>query len=427
MRGQGLSQELLFTRSTKTNLSVVALSLALIFVTQAAYPQSFQVIHNFQGESDGANPWAGVTLDGQDNLYGTTSAGGSADCDSYGLIGCGTVFKLSRHAGGWILATLHLFTNDPDGANPTARVVFGPGNVLFGTTSEGGQSGYGTAFQLQPPPTTCPTTSCPWLETQLYSFTNTYSAANPGPGDVIFDSQGNLYGTSGGGGYLCDDGICGTVYKLEPHEPQWFLDVWAFSGGVSCQPLGELLAAGEGLYYGTTSGFPGGIFDFNGRYLDSFYVFNGESSALGGLISDSSGNLYGTTSQGGTGGGGIVFEYVPGSSSITTLYNFTGPNQYGAGPTATLLMDAAGNLYGTTQTDGANQQGSVFKLSQSNGMWTMTDLHDFTGGADGGMPYGQLTMDANGNIYGTTKSGGNSVGNCYQGLGCGVVFEITPD
>ena len=96
------------------------------------------------------------------------------------------------------------------------------------------------------------------------------------------------------------------------------------------------------------------------------------------------------------------------------------------GPTATLLMDASGNLYGITQIDGAYQQGSVFKLSESNGVWTLTTLHDFTGGADGGQPFGQLTMDAGGNIYGTTQAGGNSVGSCYQNLGCGVVFEITP-
>jgi uncharacterized repeat protein (TIGR03803 family) len=89
-------------------------------------------------------------------------------------------------------------------------------------------------------------------------------------------------------------------------------------------------------------------------------------------------------------------------------------------------MDASGNLYGTTQIDGAHQLGSVFKLSQSNGVWTLTTLHDITGDADGGQPFGQLTMDTSGNIYGTTQASGNSVGNCYQNLGCGVVFEITP-
>jgi uncharacterized repeat protein (TIGR03803 family) len=90
-------------------------------------------------------------------------------------------------------------------------------------------------------------------------------------------------------------------------------------------------------------------------------------------------------------------------------------------------MDASGNLYGTTHIDGANQQGSVFKLSQSNGVWTMTTLHDFTGAPDGGKPFGQLVMDSAGNLYGTTEYGGSSVGDCFQGLGCGVIFEITPD
>ena len=122
----------------------------------------------------------------------------------------------------------------------------------------------------------------------------------------------------------------------------------------------------------------------------------------------------------------MVFKYVVSDSTLTILYNFVGTGEFEEGPTATLLMDAAGNLYGITHLDGAHRQGSVFKLSQSNGLWTLTTLHDFTGGADGGQPFGQLTMDASGNIYGTTQVGGSSVGNCYQGLGCGVVFEITP-
>jgi uncharacterized repeat protein (TIGR03803 family) len=153
-------------------------------------------------------------------------------------------------------------------------------------------------------------------------------------------------------------------------------------------------------------------------------LFTEQSAAFGGLLLLGN-ELIGTTSQGGTGGGGTVFKYSLAGSSLTTLYNFTGPNQFGAGPTATLLMDATGNLYGTTQIDGAHQQGSVFKLSESNGVWTLTTLHDFTGGSDGGLPFGQLTMDGSGNIYGTAQAGGNSVGNCYLNLGCGVVFEIT--
>ena len=132
---------------------------------------------------------------------------------------------------------------------------------------------------------------------------------------------------------------------------------------------------------------------------------------------DPSGNLYGTTAGGGSGGGGTVFELAPadGGWSFQTLYSLGGLG----GPAGKLVMDAIGNLYGTTLQGGPYQQGSVFKLSLSNGGWTYTSLHDFTGGTDGGYPNGSLIFDANGNLYGTAQSGGT-----YNGGG--VVFEITP-
>lgn len=408
---------------TKTTIVSIVLALALVLAAPAS-AQTYQVLYNFTGQSDGGNPEAGITLDHGGNLYGTTYEGGSSNCSSYGHVGCGTAFKLSRHTGGWTFAALHQFVGI-DGANPEARVIFGPNGALFGTTNQGGGLGYGTVFELQPPANICPTPSCLWLLTQLTSFVSIYGPAYPGPGDLIFDAQGNIYGTSGGGGYLCDDGPCGTVYELSPSQQGWTVRYWEFGGGVNCCPVAGLLQYSPGVYYGTNSSLPGGLYEFTGDSLDVFYTFTEQSAALGGLTEDSAGLLYGTTSQGGTGGGGTFFSYLPGSPNITTLYNFNGPNQWGAGPTATLLMDAAGNFYGTTQIDGANQQGSVFKLSQSNGVWALTTLHDFTGGADGGQPFGQLSMDANGNIYGTAQYGGSSVGDCYQGLGCGVIFEIT--
>jgi uncharacterized repeat protein (TIGR03803 family) len=137
------------------------------------------------------------------------------------------------------------------------------------------------------------------------------------------------------------------------------------------------------------------------------------------VIFDQSGNLYGATQTGGAGGGGTVFELILSSSgnwSLNSLYGFSGPAN--GGPYASVVMDKAGNLYGTTSGDGAHQWGSVFKLTQSNGVWTSTSLHDFTGGADGGAPYGRLVFDLNGNLYGTASLGGT--------YGDGVIFEITP-
>ena len=143
-----------------------------------------------------------------------------------------------------------------------------------------------------------------------------------------------------------------------------------------------------------------------------------------GLIMDAQGNLYGTTFYGGSGGGGTVFELSPsgGQWNFALLYSFTGS----AGPiSGNLTMDSRGNLYGTTEDDGLYDMGMVFKLSHSNGSWTLTDLHDFTGGSDGDEPSVNVALDANGNLYGTASGGGITGGECGAG-GCGVVWEITP-
>jgi uncharacterized repeat protein (TIGR03803 family) len=134
------------------------------------------------------------------------------------------------------------------------------------------------------------------------------------------------------------------------------------------------------------------------------------------------GNLYGTTGSGGAFGGGTVFKLTPsggGSFTFTLLFSFTNSTLLtGTGPQATLTMDAAGNIYGTTTNDGAFGQGSVFKLTPSGGGYTFTSLHDFTGGTDGGRPFSNVVFDAAGNLYGTTLQGGANA--------AGVVFEITP-
>jgi uncharacterized repeat protein (TIGR03803 family) len=152
--------------------------------------------------------------------------------------------------------------------------------------------------------------------------------------------------------------------------------------------------------------------------LHSFQWDSDGALAYGAVISDQSGNLYGTTASGGSGGGGTAFMLSPsdGGWTPTVLYSFAGSNLQGSH--AGLAMDSAGNLYGTTYGDGAYGVGSVFKLTPSNGGWTYTSLHDFTGGDDGGTPEGGVTLDANGNLYGTANIGG-----AYS---FGVVWEITP-
>lgn len=149
-----------------------------------------------------------------------------------------------------------------------------------------------------------------------------------------------------------------------------------------------------------------------------FTVGNDGADPFGGLTMDAFGNLYGTTSGLGSGGGGTVFKLTHANDgwSLTTLHSFSGTNY--PGPRGALVMDSNGNLYGTTFATGNNGQGEAFKLSPTDGGWTYTLLHEFTGEADGGMPYCNLLLDANGNIYGTASAGG--------AYGYGVVFEITP-
>jgi uncharacterized repeat protein (TIGR03803 family) len=164
-------------------------------------------------------------------------------------------------------------------------------------------------------------------------------------------------------------------------------------------------------------------FGWTGSTLYSFQNGSDGGHVGAGLIFDPSGNLYGATINGGTGGGGTVFELTPsnGGWTLKTLYSFTG--DFNCGPEGTLVMDGTGNLYGTTFCDGANKAGNVFELIPSGGNWTYSSLHDFTGGVDGGHPYSNVVFDSAGNLYGTTSAGGT--GSACNG-GCGVVWEITP-
>jgi uncharacterized repeat protein (TIGR03803 family) len=418
--------------------SIFLLGLVGWMLSTSVAAQTFSVLHNFSGGGDGANPIAGPTLDAGGNLYGTTFDDGAA--------GLGTAFKLTHRNSAWILTTLHSFGDYPDGEYPTARVVFGPGGALYGTTLEGGRDGVGTVFKLQPRINVCPTVSCPWTETMLYSFKNVPDAAYPAYGDVVFDAAGNLYGAAGGGtsGYTCaDDSPCGTVYELMRVQNGWNESViWNFEGDDDGAFPNGVIVDSSGSVYGTTSfrgvNVRGTVFSLTsngqGWAENSLYSFSGGSDGAApeaGVISDGAGGFFGTTGYDGSGNGGTVFQLssLGGNWLLNTLTSFNFSGTLGVtppGPQGVLVMDANGNLYGATTLAGAYNQGSVFKMTPSGGGWTLTTLHDFTGGADGGQPVGQVVLDASGNIFGTASVGGSSVGSCYQGLGCGVVFEIIP-
>ena len=328
------------------------------------------VLYNFTGNGDGGQPSGGLLFDSVGNLYGTTNFGGNANCSQ----GCGTVFKLTPNSGGWTETVLYSFTGGSDGREPSARLLIDSSNNLYGTTLLGGNigsvcsAGCGTVFKLTQ-------ASGNWTESVLYAFQGAADGAWPYDG-LTFDAAGNLYGTASAGG----SATSGVVFKLAPGASGWSESViHAFSGGT------------------------------DGKY------------PYGDLIFDTSGNIYGTAFQGGR-GYGVVFELQPTSTGgwvERALRLFA--NAPAGNPVAGLVMDSAHNLYGTTllgetESSCGGGCGTLFKLSPSATGWSYKVIHRFGQGSDGYHPSGDLILDASGNIYGTTQAGGSS--------GSGTVFQI---
>ena len=402
----------------------LAIAFALTFILlQSAQAQTYQVIYNFSGGLDGAYPQAGLTERGG-TLYGTANQGGSFNR--------GTVFKLAHSGSGWIFSPLYSFTGRGDGSAPIAGVVFGHDGTIYGTTEFGGQNcgvGCGTVFHLRPPVSVCKSALCPWTETVLYQFSGSSDGANPGYGDLTFDQAGNIYGTTVFGGVNAQ----GVVYELTPSGGGWTeRAIHTFTGprNDGANPYSSVVFDPAGNLYGTTflggAGGYGTVFQLtpsgSGWTENILYSFQDSSDGgqpFGGVVLDNAGNLYAATSTGGSGNGGTVYElaHSGGGWTFGVLYSFTGLGDQ-PGPNGSLTMDAAGNLYGTTTKDGAQGAGTVFKLTPSGGGWTETDLYDFPGGSQGGVPYGSVLIDASGNLYGTASQGGTH--------GYGVIWEITP-
>jgi uncharacterized repeat protein (TIGR03803 family) len=363
---------------------ILAAGLALVAFTPVAGAKKVkpeQVLYDFCSQtncSDGKWPQAGLVMDGSGNLYGTASEGGNR-----GLYG--VVFKLAPDG---TQTVLHSFCpNAPpctDGENPYAGLVMDSAGNLYGTTYEGGSgpcggnNGCGVVFKIAPDGT----------ESTLYTFCaqpNCADGADPDAG-LTLDSAGNLYGTTKYGGNTDpDDGACrstgcGTVFEITPDGTESVL--YAFCPGEANCADGE---------------FP-----------------------VAGLVMDGSGNLYGTTEDGGI-GGGTVFEVAPGGTE-TVLHTFGVAQADGAYPLAGLAMDGSGNLFGTTYESYPTGYGVVFELAPDG---TETLLHTFEGGTDGVFPLAGVIVDSAGNLYGTTVYGGTA-GCRYHG-GCGTVFKLAPD
>jgi uncharacterized repeat protein (TIGR03803 family) len=351
---------------------LVAFLLASVLAPAWSQAQQFKVLHTFHGK-DGAFPIGLLVRDAAGNFYGTTNEGGKG-CTYFN--GCGTAFKLDKTGKQiWV----HTF-NLSDGTTPYAGLLRGRNGTFYGTTSYGGDTscfapyGCGTVFKLDKN----------GRETLLYAFKGRPDGQFP-EALLIEDSAGNLRGTTPMGG----ESDLGTVFKLDAAGKETIL--YNFKG-----PIG---GGGDGAYPG------------------------------GGVIRDSAGNLYGGTEQGGGDGDGAVFE-VDTNGNETLLYSFN-DGLDGAFASAVLLMDSAGNLYGTTQDGGyavcGYHCGSAYELSPVMGGWKEKTLYTFcslTNCEDGEEPMrGPLVRDKHGNFYGTTYDGGKYICST-NGVGCGVVFKL---
>jgi len=403
-----------------------SLILAVAVTGSASAAPKYKILHAFTGGKDGGGLFGNLLFDASGNLFGTTWGGGK---HIYG-----TVFELSPSSKGrWKETVLYNFCSVrskrsvcADGAGPSAGLVSDAAGNLFGVAAGGGPSDQGAIFELS-------RAERKWAYRVLYDIA--------APGGLVTDGMGSLYGFIGPGEFKQ-----GAVGELSHRTKGWTYTVlysFDFYKGDGWTPESGLNFDSNGNLYGTTefggSGGFGTAFEvsppntlevdagWDEHILHQFPAFQGDGQyPYGGLIADRVGNIYGTTESGGNCAGcGIVFCLTRDQDGIwqeTILHKFSAPAD-GQNPMATLVMDGAGNLYGSTAGGGNGQQycpggcGVVFKLTRQSQGWKYTVLHRFNG-TDGAGPQAALILDSKGNLYGTTQYGGSG----YNG----VVFEITP-
>jgi hypothetical protein len=384
-----MSRTPFFIARRLTTLLAVLLTLASF----ASAEWKEKVLYSFQGAPDGSVPAGGVVFDQQGNLYGATTDGGASNCQS--LFDCGTVFQLAapaKNGNPWVETVLYTFKGVPskDGASPFGGLVIDSSGNLYGTTGYGGAGvctelgtnvGCGTVYELSPPKQK----GGAWTETVLYSFQGDRDGDLPA-GGLVFDSAGNLYGATqfGGGRGSCDAPFyqhCGTIFDLSPPKQK---------GG-----------------------------QWKEKVLYSFKGGKDGANPNGGLIFDSKGAIYGTTSVGGNEickgdgyvGCGTVFKLMPPSKkekgwTEEMVHRFQGGNQGTSLPDAGLVLDGKGDLYGTT-FGGTGTYSAVFQLApptKGHPSWKETLIVDFKtcGGQFQCSPAG-LMFDSVGNLYSSTN------------------------
>jgi uncharacterized repeat protein (TIGR03803 family) len=358
------------------------------------------VLYSFTGGADGGYPDGALTLDGKGNVYGTTLVGGN---------GCGVVFELTSSGGTWSENPIYTFTCGPDGTAPNGGLVFDASGNLYGTTGNGGPvnaacGGYGTdipagcgvVFQLAPP-----ASGTTWTENVLYSFTGGADGAQPGAG-VIFDTKGNLYGTTSWGGPSSSLTACPSP---------------AIGAPAGCGVIFKLIPPASGSAWTETS----------------LYTFTGASDGLypdAGLAFDTKGNLYGSTEYSNektgdptTYGPSLIFQLAKPAKgqtawTYTVLDSMVAKN--GANPYGTLMLNKNGTIYGTAWGGGKKRAGVIFQLrppKKGATKWVETVLYNFLGKADGTNPKSGVLLNGT-TMFGTTTGAGGPASS-------GTVFELT--
>jgi uncharacterized repeat protein (TIGR03803 family) len=374
-------------KNFRTGLS--SLVCFLLMAVAASPAQTFTTLANFDN-ADGADPYLMSLVQGTDgNFYGTTSDGGAS--------GYGTVFKMTPKGA---LTVLHSF-DDTDGSYPYAGLVLTTRGNFYGTTSQGGTYGYGTVFEI----------SAAGKLTTLCSFDGSdgaypYSA-------LVQATNGNLYGTTGGGG--ASD--YGTVFEMTAAGKLTTLHSFGSDGAA---PVSALIQATNGNLYGTTDAY--GAHDGGTAYeitpagkLTTIYDFCAQASCTdggdvyAGLVQAANGSFYGTTFYGGAHGNGTIFE-ITAAGKLTTLYRFCAETNCidGALPYAGLVQATDGNFYGTTHYGGIEDTlaGTVFEVTPGGAHTTLHNFCSEPGCDDGGYVSGGLIQSTNGAFYGTTYFGG---------------------
>jgi uncharacterized repeat protein (TIGR03803 family) len=315
-----------------------------------------EVLYNFSGGLDGGQPYGGVTLDAQGNLYGTAVIGGTGlACEE----GCGVAFKLTNSGGSWTQEVIHNFQGGDDGAGPGGPLSFDRAGNLYGMTPIGGTFGIGTVFQLKPQ------SNGQWLKSTIHDFTGGEDGGAASAGRLLIINR-SIFGVATVGGV---HGV-GTVFRITPTP--------------------------EGSWTFTT------LYSFKGIPDDGVFPY-------GGLVRDTTGNFYGTTYYGGETDNGVVYKLsqAGGTWNEEVLHHFQGGTD-GARSISTLVFGANGSLFGTTVEGGASCNcGTIFELAPNGGGdWEESVRYRFTGTPDGALPYAGLVADPAGNLYGTTAYGG---------------------